>query len=146
MSKVCRSCRQLKPIDDFGILSSSPDGRNKVCRPCRRVYDKRFNSKPHRREAIKANSTSRRIHVAEKVWNYLLENPCVVCGETDPVVLEFDHLGDKAENISVLRGSSSWSRVQKEIVKCQVLCANCHKRKTSEDFGWYKNIASVTQG
>jgi hypothetical protein len=31
-----------------------------------------------------------------------------------------------------------WNRILAEIAKCQVRCANCHRRKTARDFKWFK--------
>ena len=69
---------------------------------------------------------------------YLKTHPCVVCGENDPLVLEFDHLDNKKYNVSKMRQSYNWETILKEISKCQVLCANCHKRKTAKQFNWGK--------
>jgi hypothetical protein len=31
-----------------------------------------------------------------------------------------------------------WSRVLLEIEKCDVRCANCHRRRTAQQYGWRK--------
>lgn len=93
-----------------------------------------------------------RIHNAEYVkqrqeWilTYLLDHPCVDCGESDPVVLDFDHVRDvKFKNISRLLKDGPMSVLQDEVLKCDVRCANCHRRKTAKDQNWY-SLASVTQ-
>ena len=62
---------------------------------------------------------------------YLLENPCVDCGEDDVVVLEFDHVqSGKCANVGALAQRCSLARLQEEIDKCEVRCANCHRRAT----------------
>lgn len=66
---------------------------------------------------------------------YLEEHPCVDCGESDPVVLDFDHVdpADKFDGIShMIRAAYSLARLQAEIAKCQIRCANCHRRRTYE--------------
>jgi hypothetical protein len=70
---------------------------------------------------------------------YLIEysrsHPCVDCGETDPVVLEFDHLADKSFNIGQALPYRRWKAVLDEIAKCEVVCANCHRRRTGRRKG-----------
>ena len=74
------------------------------------------------------------------VWNYLAQHPCVICGEPDPVVLEFDHINGKQESISrLITNAVSIERLQQEIDRCQVLCSNCHARKTAKERGWFRN-------
>lgn len=72
--------------------------------------------------------------------SYFSENPCVDCGETNPIVLEFDHRDreEKKYNISemIAKGSSIKS-IKEEINKCDVRCANCHKIRTAKQFNWY---------
>ena len=70
---------------------------------------------------------------------YLIEffkaNPCTDCGESDPVVLEFDHLRDKAFNISSHFRERAWQSILDEMEKCEVVCANCHRRRTARRRG-----------
>jgi len=68
----------------------------------------------------------------EYIKNYLSNNPCVDCGEKDVIVLEFDHIsGKKLHNISEMVGKgSSIKTIDIEISKCEVRCANCHRRVT----------------
>jgi hypothetical protein len=72
---------------------------------------------------------------------YLLSHPCVDCGEKDPVVLEFDHIDPtkKRYEVGYLVGRrSSWKQIQEEISLCDVVCANCHKRRTAKQQNWSK--------
>ena len=68
------------------------------------------------------------------VDEYLASHPCVDCGEADIVVLEFDHvIGEKHKAISVLvQNAASTRRIAQEIAKCEVRCANCHRRRTAQ--------------
>jgi len=70
------------------------------------------------------------------ITTHLKANPCVDCGETDAIVLEFDHLKDKDFNISdAARKGVSIKKLKDEIAKCEVRCSNCHRRKTYERSG-----------
>lgn len=64
---------------------------------------------------------------------YLNTHPCVDCGETDIVVLQFDHVrGVKIDSVSnMIKNVSSWETIFKEIQKCDIRCANDHARKTA---------------
>jgi len=63
--------------------------------------------------------------------DFLAEHPCVDCGESDPIVLEFDHRGDKLFNVSYGLRDRNWAAVLAEMEKCDVVCANCHRRRTA---------------
>ena len=75
----------------------------------------------------------------EKRMRQLVEffgaNPCVDCGEADPLVLEFDHIGDKRFSISAGFSGRNWQSILDEMAKCDVVCANCHRRRTAERGG-----------
>ena len=76
------------------------------------------------------------------VWSYLSTHPCIDCNEKDPIVLEFDHVrGAKRANISqLLSYGSSIGVLKHEISKCEVRCANCHRRRTATEQRWSKGI------
>ena len=62
-----------------------------------------------------------------------LKTGCIKCGYKEhPVALDFDHIDSatKEFTIGTAYTSVSLKRLYKEIEKCQVLCANCHRIKT----------------
>ncbi len=78
------------------------------------------------------------------IWNFLLKHSCVDCGEKDPVVLDFDHKAGKISSVSdFIKNCHSLEKAEQEISKCEVRCANCHRRKTAKEFGWYKHKMPV---
>jgi 5-methylcytosine-specific restriction endonuclease McrA len=72
------------------------------------------------------------------ILKFLSKKYCVDCGETDPIVLEFDHISNKKINISELIKDSSVENLKLEIDKCEIRCANCHRKKTAKDLNFYK--------
>ena len=57
-------------------------------------------------------------------------HPCTDCGDADPVVLEFDYLEGKLFDIGTALPCNNWESILAEIEKCEVVCANCHRRRT----------------
>lgn len=78
---------------------------------CKTCYQK---SKDQRRNKIK-----------QWLKDYKKTLSCNRCGNSDYRVLQFHHLKDKHFDIGDF-GRKSISTIQKEISKCEVLCANCH--------------------
>ena len=74
----------------------------------------------------------------EWIKNYLLEHPCVDCKESDLVVLEFDHVrGVKKRDVMGLL-NCSLETIKTEIAKCDVVCANCHTKRTAQRLNGYR--------
>lgn len=65
----------------------------------------------------------------EYIKNYLSSHPCIDCSEDNIIVLEFDHVKGEKENDIATGVNRAWSieKLQKEIEKCEVRCANCHR-------------------
>jgi hypothetical protein len=144
--KQCSRCKQFKNKSEFYFQSR---GKLKPhCKSCQKEYDNKFHQKWYANEKNQAASIKRAIiHHAQqkkenkqKLLSYLKSHPCVDCGESDPVVLKFDHVnGFKKSGISVLiRKNSSWKIIQAEIEKCEVRCGNCHDKRHAREQGWYK--------
>lgn len=106
----------------------------------RREASRRHYAKHRQRVIGKAKEYSKaaRVRVRAYINAYLKANPCVDCGETNTIVLEFDHVGDDKDfNISdATRKGYSMTKIKEEIAKCEVRCANCHRKKTYERGGW----------
>jgi hypothetical protein len=73
------------------------------------------------------NRENKRI-IREKVRFLKEANPCG-CGESAVCCLDFHHIGKKSDTISrMLSNTYSWERLEAELRKCCVLCANCHRK------------------
>jgi hypothetical protein len=134
--KTCTRCGLTKPLDQFPpVRRSEPEKLQTWCRACfKEVNDRNYLAYYQReRQRILARMNAHRDYLRRKIIDYLREHPCVDCGETDIVVLEFDHVGQKLGDVSTLaNGGRSWERIKAEIEKCEVRCANCHRKKTAE--------------
>ena len=68
--------------------------------------------------------------VKQFLINYKKNKKCERCGNDDFRVLEFHHRDPAEKDIkisSAIKRGWSISRILKEIEKCQILCANCHR-------------------
>lgn len=138
--KRCSLCRVTKPLTEFNVRRKSRDGVQSMCRQCSAERSRRYHQENKRRHINQINKR-KALFVARNrqfLLEYLLQHPCADCGESDPLVLEFDHLRDKAGNVSYLLLVSSWERISNEIAKCDVVCANCHRRRTQARQGSYR--------
>jgi hypothetical protein len=52
-----------------------------------------------------------------------------------PVVLDFDHVGDKYRDVGWLIAAGCRAKILEEIEKCRVLCANCRWSQTALQAG-----------
>lgn len=66
------------------------------------------------------------------IFDFLSANPCIDCGCTDPLMLSFDHLSDKSENVStMIANGHTIKSINTEMDKCVVRCHNCHAKRTT---------------
>jgi len=137
--KRCCTCKQIKPLPEYNLLQRAKDGRQYSCRDCNKAYH--YDHRERHMRQIRARTERVRQEARAFIVDFLRTHPCVDCGESDIVVLEFDHLRDKRANVSYLIQSAEIQRIKDEIEKCEVVCANCHRRRTSRRAGWYRSRA-----
>jgi len=112
----CPECTKDKPSTDYP--NRGPMDRRKFCKPCR--------AKIRARLSQRGRSDSNRV----KVRAHKIMHGCDHCGEKDPVVLQYHHLGDKENGVArMVSTGAAWPKIQSEIEKCLVLCSNCHIRE-----------------
>ena len=139
--KICSRCKKEKSVEDFNFKIKSTGKRQIQCRECTRLLIK--NHYKNNREYYLTKAKKRNKHIRGiinmYIKEYLLNHPCVDCGEKDLVVLEFDHRGDvkKFKAVShLMTAQVKFETIKLEIDKCDVRCANCHRKKTAKQFKW----------
>ena len=145
----CGRCEEHKPLPDFAWRRKAKGQADNYCRACRSAY-KREHYLAHRGRYIE-QARERKTRVARQRIEYLLgyfrDHPCSDCGEDDPLVLEFDHRGDKEFTIGRALRDRNWEAILDEIAKCEVVCANCHRRRTAVTRGFLRAaVASAEAG
>jgi hypothetical protein len=140
--KTCSNCGHSKPLSEFHATQRR--GKPYVyaqCKECHRRYARAHyvTNKPAYLARAQVQRQTTEGPLREFIAGYLREHPCVDCGESDIVVLHFDHCrGVKVRNISsMVKRRYSLSTIEAEIAKCDVRCANCHARRTAQQFGWW---------
>jgi len=132
ITKICNKCGIEKSVEEFAKKKPKKEGWSNVyyiCRKCHaescrtyfnKNYDYHYNTMVKRRAAI-----------SKWFKEFRLTLKCEECGENHPACIDFHHKdgSKKRDNICsmVLKGFSKESIIR-EIQKCQILCANCHRK------------------
>lgn len=98
----------------------------------RKTWNNWYNNLPVNspyKERLKTRNKEKRNKVSEYLKQIKLERGCEQCGETHPAALQFHHRDSNTKEIDLAEAANNgWSisRINKEIEKCIILCANCH--------------------
>ncbi len=136
-TKICSECRLEKPVEEF----YKNKNRKSNVRPQCKICTKERAEKDYFQNGGRERLVAKRAEKYKYVFEYLTTHPCVDCGEPDLLVLEFDHVrGDKKHNVSKMFSTNSLERIKEEIDKCDVVCANCHRRRSHKTI-WKQRLA-----
>jgi hypothetical protein len=139
--KQCSKCGRFLPLSEFHLRHDTKGTYRSDCKECRSEYHRLYyqQNRERYRQHQRRNQPARRHRNRQRLFEYLADKYCVDCGERDRTVLELDHVhGEKHFNVGSMVSAFSWERILKELAKCEVRCANCHRRKTARDFKWFK--------
>lgn len=126
ITQNCKKCGKNLPIDMFELEHTKKgDFRRHICRDCRKKYRK--NRRIEHPEIHIAQETRRIKKVRD--WQNSLKTPCIVCGEKEPVCIDWHHI-DPSTKLFTIGANFNKARktILSEISKCVCLCANCHRK------------------
>ena len=80
-------------------------------------------------------SKATRMKVYQEIVDYKLEKGCADCGYKEhPAALDFDHLPGTTKEFNIGNAAGYYSdrkKIWDEVAKCEVVCANCHRIRTT---------------
>jgi len=131
--KQCCRCGEVKDESQFSFKNEALGVLHSYCRACHKAWNRQHylrNKAVYLASARRNNATYIARHLRRLV-EYLLEHPCVDCGEADPLVLDCDHRDPatkRAEVGSLLR-YGSWAILEREIAKLPPGGPRIHMRR-----------------
>lgn len=131
-TKQCSKCKQILPVENFRWKNKSKNLRHSQCKQCQSQQEKIHYQE--RKNQVIENTFSYK----ERNLEYIKQRKscgCQKCGEQRFYLLDFHHINkeEKNHNINEMR-TASLERLENEINKCVVLCANCHR-----EFHYFEN-------
>lgn len=129
MTTTCAKCSEAKEASDF-YPSALRTGKRIWCKSCHRDYYREkvaANPRYFLEYQLRSRAKKRAAVTALKV-----AAGCADCGEAHPACLEYHHRDPSEKVIEVVKlvdQNTKWNKLEAEIAKCIVLCANCHRKR-----------------
>jgi hypothetical protein len=127
--KTCSSCRVTRPVTEFNFKNRAAGVRHSYCRECGKKIT-RSHYKRNKQAYLERNTRARIRH--RELVRSVKARPCADCGVQYPYyVMDFDHR-DGEDKIFELNAVDRMTLpgILREIEKCDVVCANCHRERT----------------
>ena len=122
-TKKCSGCKQELPVSEFHKHRTHSSGYQAYCKSCaRKKQEETYESR---------NKTQR--DKRKENWLRVLEmfdNKCGHCGLESEYTSVYDlhHVDPTQKEISVGKIMHyNWDKIEPEVKKCILLCANCHR-------------------
>lgn len=123
--KTCNKCKIAKEELEFVFKCKEKNIRQSICKECQKTYKLKHyyqNKEAHYKRNKKTENIIRDYINSVKIQG------CSLCDEKEISCMDFHHLKDKNDEIAKMAKKGSLEKVKKEIKKCIVLCANCHRK------------------
>jgi hypothetical protein len=134
----CYRCRLEKSDEDFSFKNKAKGIKQTHCKECQREISKDWyvrNSKMHR-DRVKRVKYDSRNDILEFLRSATLR--CTKCGQDHLATLDFHHRDPNTKDYSLavmMGGSYKLETFIREFDKCDILCANCHRKHHWDEGG-----------
>jgi cytochrome c553 len=112
--------------------SKNPE-RSHYCVECHRAAGRQNYQENKERYFKQAKKRDKEL---DELINSYKDKPCADCGiKYPPYVMDLDHVNpsNKFLKLSTMRRRRmSFDKIKEELVKCEVVCANCHRERTNK--------------
>ena len=106
-------------------------GKSGKCVECRNRYNREHYAK--NKEKALARAKANKMRTREWLQKIKAKTPCADCGVNYPYyVMDFDHRENKEFNLSKAVGTCGRDKIEQELAKCDVVCANCHRERSQK--------------
>jgi transposase-like protein len=127
-SILSRWLREYREHGESAFLPKESEKKTQECLERKRAWDRSY----YQKHKIKRQATAaeRKYRLYEYLQRIKAQARCKYCGENHPAVLQFHHRDPKEKEFDVsqfvYRQKGGPARLEAEIAKCDILCANCH--------------------
>lgn len=127
--KICSQCKKLKSNDEFNYRNKKLNIRHSYCRECGKFLT-RNHYKNNKSQYLKRNLLAYKKR--KEFVRQSKSKPCADCGIQYPFyVMDFDHREGEIKEFALNQvDRMTMKAIKAEIVKCDVVCSNCHRERT----------------
>ena len=130
---ICTKCKEDKLPEEYPFRNKEKGIRNKTCKVCQREYKNTYYSRNKASHIVRNNKTRQKLKEMAVTYK---GGKCEKCGYNKCIAaLDFHHLNPLEKDFSIgNKGyTRSWENIKKEIEKCILVCANCHREIHSNE-------------
>ena len=129
-AQICSKCKKEKPVELFSKNRSKKSGYSYECKECHKIIRKKYYENNKEKEIKRVHN--RRKQQVKEFKEFKNKLKCILCPENHIATLHFHHLDPSMKEIGLsvaIRLGWGRDKLQKELDKCVVLCANCHAKE-----------------
>lgn len=139
ITAICPSCLKIREIskNQHGITKLTKDDEGRIIKPCRSCSKIKTDGKYKDKGYIRDYQTQKRRELKIKCIEYK-GNECKKCklkyNGTNAYAFDFHHIDPKEKDFYPTARNRNFEIVKKELDKCDLLCAICHREQHSEPY------------
>lgn len=137
-NRQCSKCGLIKLANEFYLRKRGlrVGVYYEKCKECMKNRGKAYYHQNQARQLALAKIRKEKYREERRKWlEKLKDKPCLDCGtKFPPYVMDFDHRDNRTKISSIswmaFHSTSNYAKIEAEIAKCDLVCANCHRIRT----------------